>query len=82
MSDCVHYWFIEPAQGGDSQGVCQKCKETREFHNYIVISDDAPIATSAMRIARNNGRRVLAEQRKESLEQERSALRADDYYHW
>ncbi len=32
---CRHYWVIEPATGPTSLGVCQSCREAKEFKNYI-----------------------------------------------
>ena len=38
-SICRHHWIIQPAFGLVSQGVCQKCKEVREFDNYVDTPD-------------------------------------------
>ena len=35
MSECVHHWEIETADGPISKGRCLRCKETREFENSI-----------------------------------------------
>ena len=35
IPQCRHHWIIEPANGPISQGVCQKCQESREFQNSI-----------------------------------------------
>jgi len=32
--DCAHYWIIEPANSPVSLGVCQVCREVREFKNF------------------------------------------------
>ena len=32
---CRHHWIIEAPMGPVSNGVCQVCKEVREFKNYI-----------------------------------------------
>ena len=32
---CAHYWIIEPPAGSVSLGVCQVCREVREFSNSI-----------------------------------------------
>ena len=36
---CIHIWFIEPADGPASWGVCQNCGETREFLNHIDVEN-------------------------------------------
>ena len=36
VSTCCHHWVIEPANGPISQGVCQRCNESREFKNSVV----------------------------------------------
>lgn len=35
---CRHHWVIQPATGPVSPGVCQICRETREFKNYVEAS--------------------------------------------
>ncbi len=32
---CVHHWVIEIAAGPTSLGTCQKCMESRQFHNNV-----------------------------------------------
>ena len=39
MTDCVHHWIIEAANGPNSNGVCRHCGAGREFHNWT----DSPI---------------------------------------
>ena len=39
MTDCVHYWIIEAADGPHSDGVCQRCGAGRQFNNWT----DSPI---------------------------------------
>ena len=36
---CAHYWIIEPPAGSVSLGVCQVCREVREFNNSIDGTD-------------------------------------------
>ena len=36
---CLHHWMIPPADGPVSLGVCQFCRETREFKNSFEIPD-------------------------------------------
>lgn len=31
---CAHHWIIEPANGPVSRGVCQTCKEIKDFKNF------------------------------------------------
>jgi len=31
----AHFWVLEPAQGPESPGVCQRCGEERNFRNFI-----------------------------------------------
>ena len=31
----AHYWMIEPSKGSTSCGTCNRCNETRKFHNSI-----------------------------------------------
>ena len=33
---CRHHWIIEAAEGPLSQGVCQNCREVKDFQNSIV----------------------------------------------
>jgi ribosomal protein S27AE len=33
FSQCRHHWLIEPSAGPISQGVCQFCREVRQFQN-------------------------------------------------
>jgi hypothetical protein len=35
VSTCRHHWVIQPADGPVSNGLCQVCRETREFKNYV-----------------------------------------------
>ena len=35
LTQCQHYWIIEPANGPVSQGVCQNCQEVKEFQNTV-----------------------------------------------
>lgn len=36
MTDCKHYWIIDPAQSGvPSSGVCRECGATKLFTNSI-----------------------------------------------
>ncbi len=32
---CTHHWVIERPAGPTSEGVCQKCGETRQFSNSV-----------------------------------------------
>ena len=32
-SNCAHHWVIDRANGPMSEGVCQRCGESREFAN-------------------------------------------------
>ena len=32
---CAHYWVIETANGPLSRGVCQVCREVKEFKNFV-----------------------------------------------
>jgi len=32
--DCVHYWIIAVAAGPQSNGVCRRCKASRQFANW------------------------------------------------
>jgi hypothetical protein len=32
--DCVHYWIIAVAAGPHSNGVCRRCKASRQFDNW------------------------------------------------
>ncbi len=34
VSQCVHHWIIDPPDGPTSNGVCQRCGETKEFENW------------------------------------------------
>ena len=36
MYGCTHHWVIESPAGPASEGVCQKCGETRQFSNSAV----------------------------------------------
>ena len=36
---CRHHWIIEAAEGPLSQGVCQNCREVKDFHNSIVEAE-------------------------------------------
>ena len=38
MTECVHHWEIETADGPISKGRCRRCKATREFENSINTS--------------------------------------------
>ena len=40
---CAHHWVIPPSNGPMSEGVCQRCGESREFSNSI---DSVPWAIS------------------------------------
>ena len=33
MTECVHHWAIEEANGPTSEGRCVKCGAVKEFHN-------------------------------------------------
>jgi len=33
-AQCIHHWLIEPPTRPVSKGVCKKCGEDREFHNW------------------------------------------------
>ena len=35
VGTCRHHWVIEAPTGPISRGVCQMCKATRDFKNYI-----------------------------------------------
>ena len=35
---CTHHWVIESPAGPTSEGVCQKCGETRQFSNSVQYS--------------------------------------------
>ena len=39
LSQCRHHWIIEAAEGPLSQGVCQNCREVKDFQNSIVESE-------------------------------------------
>ena len=32
---CAHHWVIQPANGPESQGECQRCGAVRRFKNYV-----------------------------------------------
>ena len=32
---CAHHWVIEPSNGPLSDGVCQRCGESRDFSNSL-----------------------------------------------
>ena len=36
---CRHHWIIEAAEGPLSQGVCQNCREVKDFQNSIVEAE-------------------------------------------
>ena len=38
VAECTHYWVIAPAIGPVSQGMCQRCGQTKEFKNYVEAS--------------------------------------------
>ena len=45
VGTCRHYWVIDAPTGPTSRGVCQVCRETRDFKNYIEAApwgDDTP----------------------------------------
>ena len=31
MSECVHYWIVEPPKGPTAKGKCKHCGEEKEF---------------------------------------------------
>ena len=35
IQECNHHWIIEPAHGSMSRGVCQTCREVRQFRNSV-----------------------------------------------
>ena len=37
---CCHYWVIEVANGGTSEGICRFCGEQRLFDNHLHVFGD------------------------------------------
>lgn len=45
-SVCAHHWIIDSPIGPMSRGICQFCREVREFKNYLENSywDDGDVS--------------------------------------
>ena len=39
ITNCVHIWIIDTANGKESKGRCSKCKEQRVFLNSLESQD-------------------------------------------
>jgi len=39
VSQCLHHWIIDSAEGPISQGVCQNCHEIKDFQNSLVEAE-------------------------------------------
>ena len=39
VSECIHHWVIETADGSESKGKCKKCKTESIFFNSIESLD-------------------------------------------
>ena len=61
---CRHHWVIQPADGPESQGICQSCGEIREFKNYVegATWGDFRLASRSSQQASEDVSRVVADQ--------------------
>jgi hypothetical protein len=39
VSECIHHWVIETANGSESKGKCKKCKTESIFYNSSESQD-------------------------------------------
>ena len=62
--ECHHNWIIQPAEGTDSEAICQNCHEVKTFSNYQERHDrlnngsqspSAPTADAGRKRAAANG---------------------------
>jgi hypothetical protein len=42
LTDCRHYWIIEPSQQIESRGRCRLCGEERTFQNKLSSANKKP----------------------------------------
>jgi hypothetical protein len=85
---CIHHWVIEEANGGPSNGTCQKCHEVRVFSNfieagYLEVQYDRGTGegAAAMTFNKNSAQRAF-QLRQKALQSQviRERRTSDDYY--
>jgi hypothetical protein len=48
-SSCRHHWYIQPAIGPISEGMCQNCRQVRAFKNSIDYENDGTVRSKPSR---------------------------------
>lgn len=42
MTDCKHYWIVDPPSGPTAQGICKLCGEEKEFPSVSDLDMRSP----------------------------------------